>query len=140
MDYSSYLPFFDQNSIALSIPVVLLTLIVGLVVSTLSKERPWPGFDVISLDEKGLSPKDSWITYGKEVLAKGRKHVRLLPMQLHACRAHLILVDRWRFSDRVGYRPKDRPPKQICRRDKESAATEFQQRRSDRLFCRLPRF
>jgi len=84
MDYSSYFPVFDNHSLALSVPVILLTLIVGLVVSTLSKERPWPGFNVISLDEKGLSAKDSWITYGKEVLAKGGKVVRFFSTIRHA--------------------------------------------------------
>jgi len=98
MDHLSKLFLLSSNNIALSVPVILLALIAGFVASTISKERPWRGYTLISLDdEKGLGAKASWISHGRELLAKGLKQVRLPTTK---SKGHRTQVKRW--SRRLG--------------------------------------
>ncbi|GAB7342859.1 hypothetical protein MBLNU457_g0983t2 [Dothideomycetes sp. NU457] len=54
--------------------LIFLAVAIFLVVSVIRKEQPWKGYALISLDdEKGLGAKASWISHGRELLAKGLK-------------------------------------------------------------------
>ncbi|KAI1388965.1 cytochrome P450 [Hypoxylon trugodes] len=54
-----------------SLQVVIATLVLGVVYSLITKDRPFAGFPVVTVN--GLSPTKSWLWHGREVLAEGRR-------------------------------------------------------------------
>ena len=56
-----------------SLQVVAATLVLGIIYSIVTKDRPYTGFPIITVD--GLSPKSSWLYHGRRVLAEGVQQV-----------------------------------------------------------------
>jgi len=66
----SYYP----TSIPVSIQILVagaISLLLAHVYTTLTNDRPYSGFPIISLPEQGLSAKDSWFKCGQATIAKG---------------------------------------------------------------------
>jgi hypothetical protein len=73
-----------------SLQVVAGTLILGIVYSLITKDRPFAGFPIITLD--GKSAKQTWLFNGKRAIAEGVKKV------CDSNRAHLYTRDRLMFD------------------------------------------
>ena len=63
-----------------SVPISFLVLafliavvILNFTITTLTEERPFDDFEIVSIPEKGLGPKQSWIQDGRAVVTKGAK-------------------------------------------------------------------
>ena len=69
LDSLPYLPY----GFPISLQVIAGTLLVGIIYSFVSKDRPLAGFPIITVD--GLSPKSSWLYHGRRVLAEGVQQV-----------------------------------------------------------------
>ncbi|KAI2463503.1 cytochrome P450 [Annulohypoxylon bovei var. microspora] len=57
------------EGLPVSIQVVIVTLVLGVVYSLVTADRPFTGFPVLSVD--GKTPQKSWMFHGKETLAEG---------------------------------------------------------------------
>lgn len=57
-----------------SLQVIAATLVLGLIYSLITKDRPFAGFPIISLD--GESPRKTWMFHGEKALAEGVRRVR----------------------------------------------------------------
>lgn len=94
----SYLP----EGLPISVQVLAggaLLFLLAWVYSTLSAERPFAGFPVISLSEKGLSPKASWFKHGRETVAKGVQQYKG-PFQILTGTGPKLVVPN-RFADEL---------------------------------------
>ncbi|KAI1205060.1 cytochrome P450 [Annulohypoxylon truncatum] len=56
-----------------SVQVIAATLVLGIIYSLVTADRPFTGFPIISID--GKSPMKSWIEHGKETLEEGLRRV-----------------------------------------------------------------
>ena len=61
------------TGLPVSIQVVAATLVLGIIYSIVTADRPFTGFPVVSLD--GKSPVKSWMWQGKETLEEGMRKV-----------------------------------------------------------------
>ncbi|KAI6798711.1 hypothetical protein KC361_g3246 [Hortaea werneckii] len=77
----------------------ILFSVVAFIYSTLSNERPLPGFPVISLSEQGLGPKASWFKFGKQTILKGLEQTKG-PFQILTGTGPKIVVPN-RFADEL---------------------------------------
>ncbi|KAI7281913.1 hypothetical protein KC345_g3859 [Hortaea werneckii] len=77
----------------------ILFSVVAFIHSTLSNERPFPGFQVISLSEQGLGPKASWFKYGKQTVLKGLEQTKG-PFQILTGTGPKLVVPN-RFADEL---------------------------------------
>ncbi|KAK7751955.1 hypothetical protein SLS62_006098 [Diatrype stigma] len=59
------------QGLPVSLQVIAVTLILGLVYSVITKDRPFAGFPIISLD--GESPRKTWMLHGQKALAEGMR-------------------------------------------------------------------
>ncbi|KAI0098329.1 cytochrome P450 [Hypoxylon sp. NC0597] len=57
------------EGLPVSLQVVAATLVLGIIYSIITADRPFAGFPVVSVN--GLSPRKSWIWHGREALADG---------------------------------------------------------------------
>ncbi|KAI0885396.1 cytochrome P450 [Annulohypoxylon maeteangense] len=57
------------TGLPVSIQVIAATIVLGIVYSLVTAERPFTGFPVVSFD--GKSPAESWMFHGKETLEEG---------------------------------------------------------------------
>ena len=65
---------YPPDSVPVSVQLiagVVLLFLFSFVYSTLSNERPYPGFPVVALSEQGLGPKASWFKHGRATILKG---------------------------------------------------------------------
>ncbi|KAI1129820.1 cytochrome P450 [Nemania abortiva] len=62
---------FMPQGLPSSLQVIGATIVLSIVYSLLTKDRPWSAFPLISV--RGLSPRKSWLIHGNEVLAEGLK-------------------------------------------------------------------
>jgi hypothetical protein len=65
-----YLP----EGLPLSVIGVVATVLIGIIYSVVTQERPLAGFPMAALD--GKSPKKSWLFHGRETVAEAVKKVR----------------------------------------------------------------
>ncbi|KAI7618811.1 hypothetical protein KC346_g4835, partial [Hortaea werneckii] len=77
----------------------ILFSVVAFIYSTLSNERPFPGFPVISLSEQGLGPKASWFKHGKQTVLKGLEQTKG-PFQILTGTGPKLVVPN-RFADEL---------------------------------------
>lgn len=63
------------DGLPVSIQVVIATLVLGVVWSLVTAERPFAGFPVITVD--GQSPTKTWLWHGREAIAEGLRRVGL---------------------------------------------------------------
>lgn len=61
------------EGVPVSLQVVLATLVLGVVYSFITADRPFAGFPVIAVN--GQNPRKSWIWHGREALAEGLRKV-----------------------------------------------------------------
>jgi hypothetical protein len=61
------------EGLPLSIVGVVATVLIGIVYSYLSQERPLAGFPLATVEGKG--PKKSWLFHGRQLVAEGVKKV-----------------------------------------------------------------
>lgn len=73
--------------------------VIAFVYSTLSNERPFPGFPIMSLSEQGLGPKASWFKYGKQTVLKGLEQTRG-PFQILTGTGPKLIIPN-RFADEL---------------------------------------
>lgn len=81
------------------ITAAILFGVVAFIYSTLSNERPFPGFPVISLSEQGLGPKASWFKHGKQTVLKGLEQTKG-PFQILTGTGPKLVVPN-RFADEL---------------------------------------
>lgn len=72
---TAYRPAFLANVpvFVQAIALGIIALVAYIAYSLLTEEKPLKGFPVVSLSERGLSPKSSWLWAGTELVAKGLK-------------------------------------------------------------------
>lgn len=114
------------EGIPVSVQAVLATIVLGTIYSVVTKDRPFSGIPLISLD--GKSAKKSWLWNGREVIKAGQEKVSPLDagqQQQHqasrgdpdsSCSALLVL---WTVPSHDWHRPQDCPAQPLCRRDQE---------------------
>ncbi|KAI1813368.1 cytochrome P450 [Poronia punctata] len=81
-----------------SIQVIALTLIVGIIYSYLTREKPAPGFPLISV--RGLSPRKSFAFHSQEVIQEGLERTNGGPFQVMTGTGPKILLPN-KFADEL---------------------------------------
>ncbi|RWA15034.1 hypothetical protein EKO27_g73 [Xylaria grammica] len=71
---------FVPQGLPVSVQVIGATVLLSIVYSFFTKNRPWPAFPVISV--RGLGPRKSWMFHGQEVLDQGFKTTNGRPFQV----------------------------------------------------------
>lgn len=76
MDFLNQFLSTQHLSLAILVTAILLSAVFLSYFQHQSRtEEPLPGFPIVSLEEEGLSPRDSWSQHGLKVQAKGlREH------------------------------------------------------------------
>ncbi len=70
---------FVPEGLPVSVQVIGVTILLSIIYSFVTKNRPWPAFPLISI--RGLGPRKSWMYHSLEVIEEGLKKV-CLPRQL----------------------------------------------------------
>ncbi|KAI0385624.1 cytochrome P450 [Hypomontagnella monticulosa] len=89
------------EGLPVSIQVVLATLVVGVVYSLVTAERPFAGFPVITVD--GKSPMKSWLWHGREAIAEGLRRFSG-PFQVMTGTGPKIILPN-KFADEIRNHP-----------------------------------
>jgi len=101
MAVSYSIPFLSET-VPVSVQFLaagVLFIVLSFVYSTLTSERPYPGFPVISLSEQGLGPKASWFRHGKATILRGIEQTKG-PFQIVTGTGPKIVVPN-RFADEL---------------------------------------
>jgi hypothetical protein len=61
------------EGLPLSLVGIAATIVIGILYSIITQERPLAGFPLASID--GMGPKKSWLFQGKQLVAEGSKKV-----------------------------------------------------------------
>lgn len=61
------------KGLPVTVQIIIATILLSLVYSFLTKNRPWSNFPLIKV--RGLGPRKSWLAHGDEVLTEGLKKV-----------------------------------------------------------------
>lgn len=61
------------EGLPLSLVGIAATILIGIIYSVMTQERPLAGFPLVSLD--GKSPKKSWLFHGRDLVAEGIQKV-----------------------------------------------------------------
>ncbi|KAI0113556.1 cytochrome P450 [Nemania sp. FL0031] len=81
-----------------SLQVIGVTILLSIVFSILTKDRPWSGFPLISV--RGLSPRKSYLNHGNEVLKEGLKKTNGRPFQVMTGTGPKIVLPN-RYADEI---------------------------------------
>ncbi|TGJ87222.1 hypothetical protein E0Z10_g1556 [Xylaria hypoxylon] len=99
---------FVPEGLPVSVQVIGATILLGIVYSLFTKNRPWPSFPVVSV--RGLSPRKSWMYHGHEVLDEGSKQTNGRPFQIMTGTGPKIVLPN-KYADEIRNSPELNFPK-----------------------------
>ncbi|KAL7624096.1 hypothetical protein AAE478_005653 [Parahypoxylon ruwenzoriense] len=89
------------EGLPVSLQVVIATLVLGVIYSLITADRPFAGFPVVALE--GKSPKKSWLWHGRESIAEGLQRFSG-PFQVMTGTGPKIVLPN-RFADEIRNHP-----------------------------------